>query len=362
MGPGNCDECQHWTEGEECEKCRSGSYGNATSIEQKCKQCECNDHGNEALGICDIQTGECICQDNTEGLNCEKCSENFYGNPINGGMCYFQCESRGMLKQIGLQGIGSYQSHKNHFGPEVRECLWIITPHTSAGSQLSDNIIEFEITTDSSFNVTCNENAVYVYDGLPDLIGHTQQRQLLSVFCTEDTKYYMVEAHSGHLTVHYKQSVHGQGFNAIYTVRSCDAGTCLKPRVCNENGKCVCSDGFAGVDCSIEKCPKNCSESLNQGICDKMYGRCLCNKDFGGRDCSIRLKYEKSVIVTELFNSQFISDSLDHLRKTLPRFGHSLLSDKKGNLWMFAGYSLHHQALNDIRQFDTRNSSWMQVC
>lgn len=40
----------------------------------------------------------------------------------------------------------------------------------------------------------------------------------------------------------------------------------------------------------------------------------------------------------------------------------SLLSDKRGNLWMFAGYSLHHQALNDIRQFDTRNSSWMQVC
>lgn len=122
-----------------------------------------------------------------------------------------------------------------------------------------------------------------------------------------------------------------------------------------------CADGFTGADCSIQRCPRNCSDELDQGKCDKSYGRCLCNKEFGGKDCSIPLKYEKSVIFTELFNSLLIDDSLEHLRKTLPRFGHSLVSDKRGNLWMFAGYSLHHQALNDIRQFDTRNSSWMQV-
>lgn len=295
------------------------------------------------------------------GFKCEKCSTNYYGNPKNGGQCYFQCEARGMLKQTGLQGIGSYQSHKNHFGPEARECLWIISPHSATGAQLTDNFIQFEIKTDARFNVTCNENAVYVYDGLPDLIGQSNQRQLLGVFCSEDTKYYMVEARSGYLTVHYKQSFAEQGFNAVYTVRSCAADTCLPPRICNKNGQCTCVEGFTGPDCSIEKCPRNCSEPLNQGTCDKLYGRCLCNKEFGGKDCSVRLRYEKSVIFTELFNSQIVSDNLDHLRKTLPRFGHSLNSDKRGNLWMFAGYSLHHQALNDIRQFDTRNSSWMQV-
>lgn len=363
-GPGICDKCEQWTEGESCESCRPGSFGNATSVEKKCRPCECNGHGNDALGICDIQTGECFCEHNTEGNNCEKCSANYYGNPKNGGQCYFQCESRGMLKNIGLQGIGSYHSQKNNLAPEIRECLWIISPpHTSsAGStQLTtDNFIQFEMVTDNTFNVTCNENAVYVYDGLPDLIGHTQQRQLLSVFCAEDTKYYMVEARSGHLTVHYKQGMKGQGFNAIYTVQSCAAGTCTAPRVCKD-GHCSCPDGFTGADCSIERCPKNCSEALNQGKCDKSYGRCLCSGGFGDTDCSVQLKYDKSVIVTELFNSLLIDDSLEHLRKTIPRFGHSLLSDKRGNLWMFAGYSLHHQALNDIRQFDTRNSSWMQV-
>lgn len=348
--------------GNSCERCRAGSYGNATSIAHGCRPCECNGHGNSAKGVCDIQGGQCFCQDNTEGMNCEKCSENYYGNPTNNGQCFFQCESRGMLKQIeGVQGIGSYQSHKTNFGPEVRECLWIISPYMSSGSQLADNVIQFEIKTDSSFNVTCADNSVYVYDGLPDLIGHTQQRQLLGVFCNEETKYYMVEARSGHLTIHYKQSVEGQGFNAIYTVRSCTAGTCLPPRMCNEQNQCVCSKRFTGVYCEIEKCPRNCSNALNQGKCDIMYGRCLCEKGFGGPDCSIPLKFDKSLIITELFNSQLISDSLDHLRKTLPRFGTSVVSDKRANLWIFGGYSLHHQALNDIRQFDTRNSSWMQV-
>lgn len=361
-GVNKCDFCQNWTEGESCENCRSGSHGNATS-DKGCQPCACNGHGNQALGICDIQTGECFCQDNTEGLRCEMCNKNYYGDPTNGGQCYFQCEARGMLKQTGNQGIGSHQTHVNHYGLEARECLWIVSPHTATGSVLTDDIIQLEIQNDSTFNVTCNENGVYVYDGLPDLIGNNQQRQLLSVFCTEDTKHWRVEAHSGYLTVHYKQtSVEGQqGFNAIYTVRSCLAGTCSPPHTCNENGQCVCRDGFTGYKCEIEICPRNCSETQQQGICDKTYGRCLCNKNFGGKDCSIRWKNEKSIVVTELFNSQVISDSLDHLRKTLPRFGHSLVGDRRGNLWMFAGYSLQHQALNDIRQFDTRNNSWMQV-
>lgn len=358
-GPGKCDFCQNWTEGESCERCRPGSHGNATSVEG-CTPCECNGHGNQARGICDIQTGECFCQDNTEGFRCETCSRDYYGNPARGGQCYFHCESRGMLKQVGLQGIGSYQSYRSPFGPETRECLWIISPH-SVGSRSSDNYIQLTIQSDPSFNVSCNSNAVYVYDGLPDLIGNNQQRQLLSVFCSEETRYWTVEAHSGHITVHYRQSVEGQGFNAVYTVYSCSAGTCLPPRACTEDGRCVCKDGFTGATCALEKCPNNCSQPLEQGACDSYYGRCLCARGFGGKDCSVPIRYDKSLVITELFNSEKISDTLDHLRKTLPRFGHSLVGDKRGNLWMFAGYSLHHQALNDIRQFDTRNSSWMQV-
>lgn len=67
------------------------------------------------------------------------------------------------------------------------------------------------------------------------------------------------------------------------------------------------------------------------------------------------------MVFTELFNTMHLADNLEHLRKTLPRFGHSLTADRRGSLWMFGGYSLSHGPLNDIRLFDTRNSTWTQV-
>lgn len=94
------------------------------------------------------------------------------------------------------------------------------------------------------------------------------------------------------------------------------------------------------------------------------YRRCLCADGWGGPDCSVEL-FQHQLIFTELFNSALLSDSLDHLRKMLPRFGHSLLADHRSlgtSLWMFGGYSLSHGPLNDIRLFDTKNNTWMQVC
>lgn len=355
---GKCDSCQNWTEGTHCERCSPGSFGNATSL-AGCKPCECNGHGNIDLGVCDVQTGECYCQDNTEGLKCEMCNKNFYGDPSSGGLCFFQCESRGMLKDIGKQGIGSYQSHKNQWGPEASECLWIVNPHTANGSILTETLIQLDISA-IDLNVTCGENAVYVYDGLPDLIGNTQQSQLLAVFCSEETTPWTVEARSGHLTVHFKQGFVGQGFNATYTVRSCTYNTCMPPHHCNEKNQCSCLTGLTGSMCEIQICPGNCSAHFNQGVCDKGYGRCVCKTGFGGTDCAATISTE-NIIITELFNSQLLSDSLEHLRKTLPRFGHSLVADKRGSLWMFGGYSLSHGPLNDIRQFDTKNNTWMQV-
>ncbi|KAL1458732.1 hypothetical protein WDU94_008853 [Cyamophila willieti] len=45
----------------------------------------------------------------------------------------------------------------------------------------------------------------------------------------------------------------------------------------------------------------------------------------------------------------------------LPRFGHTLLSDRRGQLWLFGGYSLSHGPLNDIRLFDTKTNTWTSV-
>lgn len=67
------------------------------------------------------------------------------------------------------------------------------------------------------------------------------------------------------------------------------------------------------------------------------------------------------MVFTELFNTQNLAPNYEHLRKTLPRFGHALVADHRRGLWMFGGFSLSHGPLNDIRLFDILNSTWMQV-
>ncbi|XP_015121638.1 multiple epidermal growth factor-like domains protein 8 [Diachasma alloeum] len=368
---GVCDECQDWTTGEYCEECKAGSYGNATTP-LGCRKCNCNEHGDKNLDYCDRQTGRCFCKDNTKGETCGKCRRGYYGDPRDGGMCYYGCMSRGMLtgEGSGKQGLGSRHSQlslwESHLGGSpTRECLWIVSPKSglssanAPASTVTQSVIQFTIHDD--INVSCQENSVYVYDGLPDFVSSTSshQSQLLGVYCTESTDYPVtVEAKSGILTVHYKQLDEVEGFNASYVAMTC-GDSCPSNRECR-GGNCLCKIGFVGINCDIELCPNNCTSLKKQGVCDKSYGHCVCSPGFGGRDCAIKIK-DHQLVFTELFNSEYLADHLDHLRKTLPRFGHSLVADRRGSLWMFGGYSLSHGPLNDIRLFDTKNNTWMPV-
>ncbi|KAH8324231.1 hypothetical protein KR074_001932 [Drosophila pseudoananassae] len=356
---GKCDQCQSWTEGEKCERCRHGSYGNATAL-QGCQQCECNGHGNQDLGICNVSNGECFCRDNTQGLRCEECAAGYYGNPRDGGQCYYQCESRGILTNIGRSAIGSYQSYRSPWGAslEVRECLWILQPKTLHAEK---SLLQLEFQW-KNLAMDCDENAVYIYDSLPDLTGATQQNQLLAVVCSPYSSARIIEARSSHVTVYYKQGSERRhfGFNALYSVKNCMAGTCLPPHICDDRMRCVCPSGYVGASCEIEICPSNCNAKRMQGYCDMEYGRCICNANYAGADCGT-LVQRSHLVLTELFNTQFLNESLEHLRKTIPRFGHSVNADRRGSLWMFGGYSPNHGPLNDFRQFDTKNGTWLQV-
>ncbi|XP_051895600.1 basement membrane-specific heparan sulfate proteoglycan core protein isoform X2 [Pristis pectinata] len=69
--------CPEGYKGSSCQECDFG-YTRTTSglYLGTCERCDCNGHSN-----CDVETGECLkCQHNTQGQRCEQCVPGFYGD------------------------------------------------------------------------------------------------------------------------------------------------------------------------------------------------------------------------------------------------------------------------------------------
>ena len=224
-----------------------------------------------------------------------------------------------------------------------------------------DNIIQ--LTIHAGAKISCPMNYVYIYDGLPDFMslenGWTRQNHLLGAYCSPQTQFPVnVHAHSGIMTIFYKKNDPKQGFNATYMVFSCP-DRCPANRRCVA-GKCVCAAGWVGTDCDVPICPSDCYSQLGHGKCDVSAGRCLCHRGYAGSDCS-QLRRRSAIVISELIVPEKLADGLEHLRNVLPRLGHSLVVDHRGSLWMFGGYSMSRGPLNDIREFETKNLTWLQV-
>lgn len=70
---GQCN-CRPETYGRQCDECQPG-YWNYPN----CQRCDCNGMSD----MCDSKTGSCIdCRDNTAGAHCEECVAGYYGDPL----------------------------------------------------------------------------------------------------------------------------------------------------------------------------------------------------------------------------------------------------------------------------------------
>ncbi|VDK56966.1 unnamed protein product [Anisakis simplex] len=85
---GFCIDCQHNTEGDQCERCKPGFSGDARrGTPHDCQPaatrppCNCNNHSPRG---CD-SFGRCLmCEHSTEGIHCEQCKKGYYGDATRG--------------------------------------------------------------------------------------------------------------------------------------------------------------------------------------------------------------------------------------------------------------------------------------
>ncbi|NXD00793.1 LAMB3 protein, partial [Certhia familiaris] len=77
---GVCDNCQHNTEGNNCERCKPEYFRNPRrelSHPEACLPCECDPDGTVPGSVCDPGTGRCVCKDNVQGDRCHLCKPGF---------------------------------------------------------------------------------------------------------------------------------------------------------------------------------------------------------------------------------------------------------------------------------------------
>ncbi|ELU12610.1 hypothetical protein CAPTEDRAFT_90300, partial [Capitella teleta] len=107
-GSGDCRNCLHNTEGERCDRCKAGYYGDARrGTPNDCQPCPCplSAPDNQFANECYLETdGEVTCSGCPEGYTgrrCESCAPGYEGDPtIPGDFCKpvgQRCDSRGSL-------------------------------------------------------------------------------------------------------------------------------------------------------------------------------------------------------------------------------------------------------------------------
>lgn len=87
---GSCYWCKcvfNGLTGIRCELCEDGFYGDPLGWRgevRPCIRCDCNENTDaNAVGVCDHVTGRCLkCLGHTDGDRCEKCQSGYYGNAL----------------------------------------------------------------------------------------------------------------------------------------------------------------------------------------------------------------------------------------------------------------------------------------
>lgn len=104
MDPASCDartgacvKCLYHTEGEGCDRCKLGYYGNA--LNQSCRKCVCNHMGtaeemcpSQGNCNCDLSSGQCQCLPNVVGQHCDQCAPDTWNMASGKGCEICDCE------------------------------------------------------------------------------------------------------------------------------------------------------------------------------------------------------------------------------------------------------------------------------
>ncbi|XP_075991137.1 laminin subunit alpha isoform X2 [Anticarsia gemmatalis] len=257
-GGGVCKNCQHNTEGINCNKCKPTfyrPYGKTWNEIDVCQPCNCNLH--YSTGNCEEETGRCECRVEFNPPNCDSCAYGYFDYP--------DCKP----------------CTCNLNGTDGQQCTPVdgICPckYNYAGKSC-------EICADGYYSPSCKNCEC-------NLVGS------VSGVCDKD---------SGNCTCKSKYA--GRTCNqceaGYYNYPTCKHCNCdvsgTEPSICDDVvGTCICKTGFGGARC--DQClsgyymevkgrerlcvPCNCDPTGSTSTSCSADGKCNCLANFGGKQC-----------------------------------------------------------------------------
>lgn len=126
-----CQNCQHNTVGDKCERCAAGFYGLVRGFPDDCKPCACpllNPQNNfsptcQTEGFNDYRCS--VCPEGYEGKHCERCAAGFHGNPsVFGGRCEeCKCDAYGAFPSVCDPRSGQCRCRPGASGLKCDQCM-----------------------------------------------------------------------------------------------------------------------------------------------------------------------------------------------------------------------------------------------
>ncbi|CAJ0568741.1 unnamed protein product, partial [Mesorhabditis spiculigera] len=119
-----CTACEPGYEGNKCEMCADGYWGDPLEVNGTCRECECNGNIDAmAIGNCDTKTGECLkCIGHTTGEECEKCLPHHFGSALTHTCHPCGCHRQGAVSLECHEGSGVCECKDHYIGRHCDQC------------------------------------------------------------------------------------------------------------------------------------------------------------------------------------------------------------------------------------------------
>lgn len=151
--------CTEGYTGERCDKCADNFWGEPGYLDGQCMECDCNNNIDlSQSGNCDFKNGTCLkCLHNTDGRHCERCKSGYYGDALRKQCIECVCNPLGTDNARGAcdSSTGQCQCLPHVTGSQCDRCE---PNHWNLGSGKGCQACECD--SQGSYSLKCDE-----YDG-----------------------------------------------------------------------------------------------------------------------------------------------------------------------------------------------------